>query len=195
MIKKVSPEKREVALRKPDETIREKVKSKYFDKLEQANSAKGKEGRAEAVKAVYNEALEYVQTELVADRDEKEQETVLRDIKGYMHELEYLVVRKSCFEQGTRADGRKLDEIRDISIELDVLPGVHGSAVFTRGQTQSLGVVTLGTGDDFQKIEILRKTPKNITKTSQKWPPNPEKHHFVSLGKCKPQKYRHIFER
>ncbi len=155
LIKKVAPEKREVALRKPDESIREKVKSKYFEKLEEANSAKGKEGRSEAVKAVYNEALDYVQCELVADRDEKEQETVLRDIKGYMHELEYLVVRKSCFEQGIRADGRKLDEIRDISIELDVLPGVHGSSVFTRGQTQSLGVVTLGTGDDFQKIETL----------------------------------------
>ncbi|MEQ8352618.1 MAG: polyribonucleotide nucleotidyltransferase [Leptospiraceae bacterium] len=155
LIKKVSPEKREVALRKPDESIREKVKSKFFEKLEAANSAKGKEGRSESVKAVYNEALEYVQAELVADRDEKEQETVLRDIKGYMHELEYLVVRKSCFEKGIRADGRKLDEIRDISIELDVLPGVHGSSVFTRGQTQSLGVVTLGTGDDYQKIETL----------------------------------------
>ncbi|HNJ06303.1 MAG TPA: polyribonucleotide nucleotidyltransferase, partial [Leptospiraceae bacterium] len=57
--------------------------------------------------------------------------------------------------KGIRYDGRKLDEIRDISVELDVLPSVHGSAVFTRGQTQSLGVVTLGTGNDAQKYENL----------------------------------------
>ncbi|MCB1304096.1 MAG: polyribonucleotide nucleotidyltransferase [Leptospiraceae bacterium] len=155
LIAEVNPDKREVALRKPDLSIREKVKEKFFAPLEQANSNKVKSDRSAAVDAVYKDAVEFVQSELLEGKEEKEAEAIVKDIKGYMHELEYLVVRKSCFEQGIRADGRKLEEIRDISIELDVLPGVHGSAVFTRGQTQSLGVVTLGTGDDYQKIETL----------------------------------------
>ncbi len=65
------------------------------------------------------------------------------------------MLRDEILERGVRLDGRKFDEIRPISIENGVLPRVHGSAVFTRGETQALVTVTLGTADDEQKIEMV----------------------------------------
>src|SRR4029434_1412983 len=63
------------------------------------------------------------------------------------------VLREEILERGVRLDGRKFDEIRPIWSEVGVLPRTHGSAVFTRGETQALVTVTLGTSDDQQKIE------------------------------------------
>ena len=74
-------------------------------------------------------------------------------VKQIVHDIEYDEVRKYCLKDRKRVDGRGLDEIRKITCELDVLPRAHGSALFTRGQTQSLGVVTLGTVRDEQTIE------------------------------------------
>src|SRR5690606_38109044 len=83
------------------------------------------------------------------------------DIKDLMREEfeeEYSkTMRNAVLETGIRADGRKLNEIRQIDCDLGVLPRTHGSAVFTRGQTQSLGVLTLGTGDDTQGIDDLEE--------------------------------------
>ena len=90
-----------------------------------------------------------------AGSDPSRIEQKLSDIKEELHTIEYLAVRSLIFEKGIRADGRKLDEIRDIDVEMDVLPGAHGSAVFTRGQTQSLGVVTLGTKMDNQRYDSV----------------------------------------
>lgn len=151
--KKISPVKREVVLKKPDTELREKVKEFALDKLANASSTQDKKERSEAVKTVYDEAVAFARE--FAASNGRDPDAAAREIKNYMHELEYIVVRKSVFEKGIRADGRKLDEIRDISVEIDCLPGAHGSAVFTRGQTQSLGVVTLGTGDDSQQVESL----------------------------------------
>ena len=83
------------------------------------------------------------------------------EIKSQMKEVfeeEYSAsMREAVLNTNTRADGRKLDEIRQIDCDLSVLPRTHGSAVFTRGQTQSLGVLTLGTGDDTQGIDDLEE--------------------------------------
>ncbi|MBZ0167802.1 MAG: polyribonucleotide nucleotidyltransferase, partial [Candidatus Omnitrophica bacterium] len=85
--------------------------------------------------------------------------------KGHVYTMfdkaEYDVVRKSIFEQNRRADGRKSDEIRDLASEVNILPRTHGSALFTRGQTQSLAVVTLGTKRDEQMIEGLQALTYN----------------------------------
>lgn len=146
--------KRDLQLRKPDEELRAAVKEHALEKLRTANRTKDKQQRADAIDAINKEAIEFVKKKIAGDPNRNPDHSI-REIKDYLHELEYIVVRDLIFGEGIRADGRKTDEIRQISTELDVLPAVHGSAVFTRGQTQSLGVVTLGTGDDYQRIEFL----------------------------------------
>ena len=85
-----------------------------------------------------------------------EGDTNLRaDAKQIFKELNEQVLRSEILERQIRLDGRKFDEIRPISSEVSVLPRTHGSAVFTRGETQALVTTTLGTGDDKQKIETL----------------------------------------
>jgi polyribonucleotide nucleotidyltransferase len=78
-----------------------------------------------------------------------------REITGELEEIEYRVMRKQVLERGERVDGRDLDTIRPITIEAGVLPRVHGSALFTRGETQAMVSVTLGTADDEQRIDSI----------------------------------------
>ena len=82
-------------------------------------------------------------------------EVPLGHIKTLFDQIEYEEVRRLIFEEKKRADGRGLKDIRDIISEIDVLPRTHGSSLFTRGQTQSLAVVTLGTRRDEQMVEAL----------------------------------------
>ena len=89
---------------------------------------------------------------LVASFPEEEVER-RSDAKSIFKELKEKVLRDEALERGLRLDGRKFDEIRNIWIETSVLPRTHGSAVFTRGETQALVTCTLGTADDAQKIE------------------------------------------
>ncbi|MCB1310294.1 MAG: polyribonucleotide nucleotidyltransferase, partial [Leptospiraceae bacterium] len=144
--------KREVALRLPDKEVMAEVRTFALEKLRAANKSPDKMERGNQIKAVNDETIEHFKTKH-AEREDLDQ--LVRDIKSYLHELEYEVVRALIFEENKRADGRAPAEIRDISCEIDVLPGAHGSAVFTRGQTQSLGVVTLGTKMDNQRYETL----------------------------------------
>jgi polyribonucleotide nucleotidyltransferase len=78
-----------------------------------------------------------------------------REISNELEDIEYRVMRKQVLERGERVDGRDLDTIRPITIETGVLPRTHGSALFTRGQTQALVSVTLGTTDDEQRIDSI----------------------------------------
>ncbi len=77
------------------------------------------------------------------------------EAKGILHDLQEKVLRDEILQRGVRLDGRKFDQIRPITIENTVLPRVHGSSVFTRGETQALVTVTLGTADDQQKVEMV----------------------------------------
>src|SRR5262245_39070129 len=90
--------------------------------------------------------------ELVADLPEGEVQRKL-EAEHVFHELKEKVLRDESLAHGLRLDGRKFDEIRPIWIELGVLPRTHGSAVFTRGETQALVTCTLGTAEDAQKVE------------------------------------------
>jgi polyribonucleotide nucleotidyltransferase len=96
--------------------------------------------------------VDQVLEDLVASLPEGEVERRL-DAKKIFKELKEKVLRDEVLERGVRLDGRKFDEIRPISIETSVLPRTHGSAVFTRGETQALVTCTLGTAEDAQKIE------------------------------------------
>jgi polyribonucleotide nucleotidyltransferase len=98
--------------------------------------------------------VDQVLDELIASLPEGEVERRV-EAKAIFKELKEKVLRDEILERGTRLDGRKFDEIRQISIEVGVLPRTHGSAVFTRGETQALVTATLGTAEDQQKIEMV----------------------------------------
>ncbi|HSL71831.1 MAG TPA: polyribonucleotide nucleotidyltransferase, partial [Longimicrobiales bacterium] len=87
-----------------------------------------------------------------------------QEIKELLYQTEKAAMRRQILEEGVRADGRSVDEIRPITIEVGVLPRTHGSALFTRGQTQSLGVVTLGTQADEQRLDSI-DVPTETTKS------------------------------
>jgi polyribonucleotide nucleotidyltransferase len=100
------------------------------------------------------ETVDQVLAELVASIPEEEVER-RSDAKHIFKDLKEKVMRDEILERGQRLDGRRFDEIRPIWIETGVLPRAHGSAVFTRGETQALVSATLGTEDDAQKIEMV----------------------------------------
>jgi polyribonucleotide nucleotidyltransferase len=100
------------------------------------------------------DSVDQVLDDLVADIPEGEVQRKV-EAKVIFKELKERVLRQEVLERGVRLDGRKFDEIRPIWSEVGVLPRTHGSAVFTRGETQALVTVTLGTSDDQQKIETV----------------------------------------
>src|SRR5205823_5105469 len=76
-------------------------------------------------------------------------------IAAYIEEYEAEIMRAQVLETGKRADGRRPDEIRPITVEVGVLPRAHGSGLFTRGSTQALSIATLGTGMDAQRLDSI----------------------------------------
>jgi polyribonucleotide nucleotidyltransferase len=98
--------------------------------------------------------VDQVLSDLIASIPEGEVERKV-EAKAIFKELKEKVLRDEILEHGKRLDGRRFDEIRSITIEVGVLPRVHGSAVFTRGETQALVTATLGTADDQQKVETV----------------------------------------
>jgi polyribonucleotide nucleotidyltransferase len=123
--------------------------------MAQAINAADKATRSAGVKGVKEQAL----NALLGDYPER-----TRDISNHLEDIEYRVMRKQVLDRGERVDGRDLDTIRPITIEASVLPRTHGSALFTRGQTQALVSVTLGTTDDEQRIDSI-DVPGETTKS------------------------------
>jgi polyribonucleotide nucleotidyltransferase len=130
----------------PDEALVTRVREAAEEAMTKAINAKDKASRSSGVKSLKEQVL----TGLGAEYAEK-----VRDIANELEEVEYRVMRAQVLQRGERVDGRDLDTIRPISIETGVLPRTHGSAVFTRGQTQALVSVTLGTSDDEQRIDSI----------------------------------------
>ena len=142
--------KREYCHEVNDEDLRKDVHEKCYDKAYAVAKAgcADKHWRNESFEAICKEYIESLPEE---ERDEK---TAL--VKRYYHDVEKEAVRRCILDEGIRLDGRKTTDIRPIWCEVDYIPGPHGSAVFTRGETQSLSTVTLGTKLD-EKIldEVL----------------------------------------
>ena len=105
-------------------------------------------------KAVRQERLDEILQEAIGKLGQ-EDPVAHRQIKEVYHDLEYDEVRDMILEKKVRADGRGPSDIRPITCETGILPRTHGSAIFTRGETQALAVVTLGTADDEQRIDAL----------------------------------------
>ena len=139
--------KREYCHEVNDEDLRNDVHQKCYDKAYAVAKAgcADKHWRAESFEAICNEYIESLPEE---ERDEK---TPL--VKRYYHDVEKEAMRNCVLDEGIRLDGRKTTEIRPIWCETDYIPGPHGSAVFTRGETQSLSTVTLGTKLDEKIVD------------------------------------------
>ncbi|MGH7499517.1 MAG: polyribonucleotide nucleotidyltransferase [Gemmatimonadales bacterium] len=129
-----------------DPALKAKVDGAAEASMSQAINAGDKASRVGGVKAVKEKAV----AQLLAEFPEK-----AREIANELEEIEYRVMRKQVLDKGERVDGRDLDTIRPITIETGELPRTHGSALFTRGQTQALVSVTLGTSDDEQRIDSI----------------------------------------
>lgn len=138
--------KREVDAPNADEELESKVISTCFDKLKEiAKSGTAKHERKELFNQVYEEFISQFSEEELEEKGDL--------INKYYNAVQKDAVRKSIIQDGVRLDGRKTNEIRPIWTEVDYLPNAHGSAIFTRGETQSLTTVTLGTKLDEQSID------------------------------------------
>ncbi len=119
-------------------------------------------------KLVRQEQLKAIRTAVVEKLSENYAENAIR---GIIEHLEYRIVRNAILNEGKRIDGRPLDKIRPISIRTGVLPRTHGSALFTRGETQALVVATLGTARDAQIIDALAGEYKEPFMLHYNFPP------------------------
>ncbi len=129
--------------------IADQIRDFAYDKLKEACFVLGKHTRSAAVKAVKSETMEHFADALAEDED------YAGLAKKLLGDMEQEIVRTSILESGKRTDHRGLEDIRPITAEIDVLPRTHGSALFTRGETQALAVVTLGTMYDEQIMDDI----------------------------------------
>lgn len=136
---------------KEDESLYMYIKNNYAKDVEEAISCMAKSERATELKKVRTKIME----SLEAKGEEADKKLVSKVLESYKKS----VVRSMILDKSIRADGRALDEVRSINIETNILPSVHGSCLFTRGQTQVLTTVTLGDKKDSQMYELI--TDKN----------------------------------
>lgn len=165
--------KREYCHEVNDEALRQDVHDKCYDKA-YAIAQKGcadKHWRNDSFEAICNEYIESLPEE------EREEKTPL--VKRYYHDVEKEAMRRCVLDEGIRLDGRKTTEIRPIWAEVDYIPGPHGSAVFTRGETQSLSTVTLGTKLDEKIVDDVINQGRERFLLHYNFPP-------FSTGEAKP---------
>jgi len=163
--------KRAVVIEHIDPSLAASVEAFAATKIREAIVIPHKASREERMSAIKAEAVEALKKDGDLDR--------ARQVKTVFHDLEYTVVRKMILDGGKRADGRGVADIRPITCEVGLLPRTHGSALFTRGETQALAVVTLGTGDDEQKIDALEGAYYRNFMLHYNFPP-------FSVGEAKP---------
>jgi polyribonucleotide nucleotidyltransferase len=137
---------------------REYTKPLQKEELQQKVNAFAKEriyqiSRSASAKAVRSEELDKIKTALVESLGEEPLDEDVKLVKKYFDDLQWEVVRNMILDDRTRLDGRNLDQVRSLDMEIDVLPTPHGAALFTRGETQSLTTVTLGTPLDELLVE------------------------------------------
>lgn len=147
-----------------DEVLDGKIKELFAGKLSEAYQIADKQARQEAVANIHAEAVE----QLVSDEEGGWSEKV---VGNYVHDLEYRTVRDRILAKEPRIDGRDTLTVRPITIRTGVLPRVHGSALFTRGETQAIVVATLGTGRDAQLLDTISGEMKDNFMLHYNFPP------------------------
>ena len=146
-------EKREIELYAVDETIDREVRSHFEAQIRAAVSIKEKLERYGKIDDLTDEAAEMIANKEYAS--EKEQNNAVKQAREICRGIEADEVRRLIIEDKVRPDGRQIDEIRPLNSQVDLLPRVHGSALFTRGETQVLSTTTLGALNDNQIIDDL----------------------------------------
>jgi polyribonucleotide nucleotidyltransferase len=141
------------------EGLQKDISSKIADPIREAYGLTDKQERSQKLGEIRSSIIENVEDDQVLSAT-----TIIKDI-------EKDVVRGDIIKNKSRIDGRKLDEVRKITCELDILPRAHGSSLFTRGETQALVVMTLGTGDDEQMIDSLDPMHKQHFMLHYNFPP------------------------
>ena len=142
LAEKVGKQKLPLSAEKEELAEKDEIRNHTIPLMKEACFVKGKAERRNAIEQVKKDASE----KFLSDADE----TQVKLFNALMEDIEYEVVRTSILEKGLRTDGRGLKDIRKITCEIGILPRTHGSALFTRGETQSLSVTTLGTVFDEQ---------------------------------------------
>ncbi len=146
ILPKVQQPKMEWVKAEPIEGVVLRAKDLASGKIREALNQKDKHTRVEAVERAKKELAEGLLAEFPDNS---------RDIHTALGDVEYHELRSQVLESGLRVDGRKPDEVRDISIDMGLLPRAHGSSLFTRGQTQALVAATLGTAKDAQRLDTV----------------------------------------
>ena len=171
MVRKIGKPKMEYTPRRVDPALLEKVTSLAQTELKRLTRIAEKEGREDGVEKLTRSVIE----KLVGEDGELTE----RQIREAVAQLERGEIRKLTLDEKRRIDGRGYLDIRPISCEIGVLPRAHGSGLFTRGQTQSLAVTTLGTTDDEQRIDALEGEWTKTFMLHYNFPP-------FSVGEVKP---------
>lgn len=171
LAKKVGRVKREIVQESIDAALQAEIKSLVAQPIRDAIMISNKSARQERLDQILAETIQNLQKPEDASRE--------RHVKIVFHQLEYTEVRKMILEKQSRADGRGPSDIRPITCEVGALPRAHGSAIFTRGETQSLAVVTLGTTDDEQRIDALEGEYTRTFMLHYNFPP-------FSVGEARP---------
>ena len=160
--------------------LKKEVRAYVADRLKEAIRIPGKHRRQEALNLILEDAIKYLNTpEKAGQLFGNPQKDLTRDIANIFDNYEKEIVRNMILREGIRADNRRPDEIRHISCVLGFLPRTHGSALFTRGETQALVATTLGTADDEQKIDSLEGETYKTFMLHYNFPP-------FSVGEVKP---------
>ena len=163
--------KRTVVTEHIDPVLVSQVKTLVAQGIRDAIMIPNKTARQERLDQLMNEAVDKLKTPDDLDRE--------RHVKLVFRGLEYTEVRNMILEKGSRADGRGPSDIRPITCEVGILPRAHGSALFTRGETQSLAVITLGTTEDEQRIDALEGEYTRTFMLHYNFPP-------FSVGEARP---------
>src|SRR5574337_2086285 len=171
LAKKVGRAKREVVAESIGSALQAEIKALVAQPIRDAIMIANKTARQERLDHILADAIERLKKPDDTSRE--------RHIKIVFHQLEYTEVRKMILENRSRADGRGPADIRPITCEVGALPRAHGSAIFTRGETQSLAVVTLGTTDDEQGIDALEGEYTRTFMLHYNFPP-------FSVGEARP---------
>jgi polyribonucleotide nucleotidyltransferase len=153
IVKEVGKPKREIKLYQIDQSLEKEVNGMVKNRVIKAVKIKDKGERYGTIDAIEAEVLASYEAKVYAD--EKSKAKTLKQVKDIVHDIVKAEVRRLITEEKIRPDGRAIDAIRPLNAQIDLLPRVHGSAMFTRGETQVISIATLGAMSDAQLIDDL----------------------------------------
>ena len=155
IIAEIGEEKMEYEVLDITDDLRKEVRSLAEKDLDEALRIKDKLEKYARIDEIKENIVNKYTTEFEDKLKEKELVELITKVKLILEEIEYEIFRRIVVKEKTRADGRKMDEIRPLSTDIDLLPRTHGSALFTRGQTQALAITTLGALNEHQILDGL----------------------------------------